>query len=445
MTRTPGLERLEALGFDEPAARTRLDLIERVLCAHDQWTGRRPSWCWFVPGRVEIFGKHTDYAGGRSLLAAVPRGFALAGSPREDAVVRLCDANSRETGVLAPGDTTPPPVRGMGYVAAVVRRLRLNFPGASIGADLTIASDLPRAAGLSSSSALVVAVATALIRRGGLDERPEWRAAIQTPDDLAAYFGAVERGAAFGDLGGTEAVGVFGGSEDHTAILNCRAGLVSAFRFVPIRRLGEAPMPAGWRFVIAESGVEADKAGRARDRYNRASLAAEALVALWNTTRGARCVTLDDVLATSAAATEQLDEAAAGSRSNAYPPELLRRRLSHFVAEDARVPQALDAFLAADAARLGELARASQADAEAWLENQTEETRQLAQLAVEQGAFAASSFGAGFGGSVWALTAAGEADRFGERWIARYRSCWPTMTRASWFSARPAPALFQWL
>ena len=32
---------------------------------------------WFVPGRIEVLGKHTDYAGGRSLLAAVDRGITF--------------------------------------------------------------------------------------------------------------------------------------------------------------------------------------------------------------------------------------------------------------------------------------------------------------------------------------------------------------------------------
>ncbi|MGO1384393.1 MAG: galactokinase family protein, partial [Arachnia sp.] len=32
---------------------------------------------WFVPGRLEVFGKHTDYAGGNSLLAAVDRGITI--------------------------------------------------------------------------------------------------------------------------------------------------------------------------------------------------------------------------------------------------------------------------------------------------------------------------------------------------------------------------------
>ena len=37
---------------------------------------------WWVPGRLEVLGKHTDYAGGRTLICAVPRGFAVAARPR---------------------------------------------------------------------------------------------------------------------------------------------------------------------------------------------------------------------------------------------------------------------------------------------------------------------------------------------------------------------------
>ena len=44
------------------------------------------------------------------------------------------------------------------YVDVVARRLAANFPGAPLGADIVFASDLPRASGMSSSSALVVAI-----------------------------------------------------------------------------------------------------------------------------------------------------------------------------------------------------------------------------------------------------------------------------------------------
>ena len=51
----------------------------------------------FVPGRLEVLGKHTDYAGGRSLLCAVEQGISFAIRPRSDSQVRVVDATSKET------------------------------------------------------------------------------------------------------------------------------------------------------------------------------------------------------------------------------------------------------------------------------------------------------------------------------------------------------------
>ena len=43
---------------------------------------------WFVPGRIELLGKHTDYAGGRSLLAAVDVGHTVSATARPDQIGR---------------------------------------------------------------------------------------------------------------------------------------------------------------------------------------------------------------------------------------------------------------------------------------------------------------------------------------------------------------------
>ena len=42
---------------------------------------------WFVPGRVEVFGKHTDYAGGRSLLIASQQGVTASATDAPDAAL----------------------------------------------------------------------------------------------------------------------------------------------------------------------------------------------------------------------------------------------------------------------------------------------------------------------------------------------------------------------
>ena len=55
--------------------------------------------------------------------------------------------------------------------------------------------------------------------------------------------------------------------------MNIGSSLRAGMRGLPVRAIGVAAMPAWWRFVVASSGVHADKAGSALDRYNQASLA----------------------------------------------------------------------------------------------------------------------------------------------------------------------------
>ena len=60
----------------------------------------------------------------------------------------------------------------------------------------------------------------------------------------------------------------------------------------------------------------------------------------------------------------------------------------------------------------GKLVDESQVAAEELLGNQVPETISLAKHARALGAYAASAFGAGFGGSVWALVSRSEAEQF---------------------------------
>ena len=82
---------------------------------------------WWVPGRLEVFGKHTDYAGGRTLVAAVPRGFVFASTPRADDAIVVIDATSGEQVCLGAESVQLSGWRR--YVDVVAARLRRNFPG----------------------------------------------------------------------------------------------------------------------------------------------------------------------------------------------------------------------------------------------------------------------------------------------------------------------------
>jgi galactokinase len=76
--------------------------------------------------------------------------------------------------------------------------------------------------------------------------------------------------------------------------------------------------------------------------------------------------------------------------------------------------------------------------------NQTMETIELARSARAFGAAAASAFGAGFGGSVWALVSTSDAEDFRDKWAGYYREKFPERVNASKFSITGAgPGLTQ--
>jgi galactokinase len=400
-----------------------------------------PQWRRFTPGRIEIFGKHTDYAGGHSLLAAVPRGITLAARSRADGIVRVGDIFDGQVIEVDPSQPAPAHYRGLQrYVHVVAHRFFLNFPGCELGANIAIASDLPRASGMSSSSALVVGVALALVERAGLRDREEWQRHLRRTHDLAWYLGCVENGLNFPGLPGSAGVGTHGGSEDHTAIIACQTDHVGLYRFVPVRPLGDTRMPADWMFVIASSGVQADKADSVKDRYNRAADGVRALHAIWNTHAAAPARSLADALATSADAADALTARLVPSLDGRFSIADLKQRLLHFIRETARAPRAALAFRDGDHQTVGELSADSQREADELLGNQIPETILMAKLARDNGAFASSNFGAGFGGSVWALVPAADASAFGERWVTAFERAMPHVGKVAWFAARPGPA-----
>jgi galactokinase len=91
---------------------------------------------------------------------------------------------------------------------------------------------------------------------------------------------------------------------------------------------------------------------------------------------------------------------------------------------------------------MGELSEFSQRGAEELLGNQVPETIELVRSARTCGAMAACSFGAGFGGSVWALVETERAKAFATMWIADYTAHYPSAGPVC-FAARPGPPLME--
>ena len=87
---------------------------------------------------------------------------------------------------------------------------------------------------------------------------------------------------------------------------------------------------------------------------------------------------------------------------------------------------------------LGTLVDRSMSLATTALANQVPETIYLARRARELGAVAASAFGAGFGGAVWAMIRASDADAFVARWRSGYVTNYPRREpHTEWPVTRP--------
>ena len=370
---------------------------------------------YFAPGRIELVGKHVDYGGGRSLTCAIGLGITGAAVAIDEPALRVVDLERHhQTSVPLLSDTAPAGPHWSTYAAAVARRFARDFPTARRGVEVVISSTLPSSAGLSSSSAFVVLLAQALADANAMHHDPAWIAVIPSRCERAEYFAAMETGAPFGPFAGDAGVGVRGGAQDHVAIVCSETGFVSQFSYIPARLERRVAWPAGWVLAVAVSGVQATKTGGAQRDYNRAS----------------------DLLRRSLGLVHGTDTGHATEAELAI-------RLAQFREEcDVIVPGVADALALGDFATIGQLVDRSQQLAEEVLENQIPETVFLARSARARGAAAASAFGAGFGGAVWAMVEEPTAPAFLEAWKHGYEQAFPARAgRSRWIVTTPSAAM----
>jgi galactokinase len=441
------IEQLRQLGMSPRNATAKGALYTRCDQALDSLGASDRRWSLWVPGRIEVLGKHTDYAGGRSLLTTVERGFCVRVAPRRDNHVRVLDVGrGRKFETTLDGAAPRPSGEWEAYVATVARRTARDFPGAKRGADIALASDLPAAAGLSSSSALIVAVFIALSKANDLGSKANFRNVLSSREELAAYLGSVESGGVYGQFAGDAGVGTLGGSQDHTAILCCEAGNITRFAFLPVRREAVIRLLPQYTFALGVSGVAAEKTGAAMSGYNRCSLAVERLLHLWNQSTKRWDASLAEAVNSAHDAPDRLRALALSARDAQFTPEQLRDRLEHFLVETYEIiPAATDALNREAVGEFGVVVDRSQQAAESLLGTQVPQTNALQRAARELGAVASSAFGGGFGGSVWAMIPNAGAKEFLEKWELKYREAFPAYsTRSMFFLSPPGPHAYQW-
>jgi galactokinase len=357
-----------------------MGLVDAVIAAFTERTGRPPEGVWRAPGRVNLIGEHTDYNDGFVLPVAIDRSVVVAAARRDDDVLRSWSTGDRGGAVTRPlAELGPESSSGWSaYVEGVAWALRQD--GVAVpGADLVVHADLPAGAGLSSSAALEGAVALTLV---DLAADGAGAAAAPRPDRVAL--------ALVGQRAETEVVGMPCGLMDQMAVLCGRAGHALFFdtRTMETQQVPFDPAAAGLTLLVIDTRVKHTLTGSPYAERRRACERAAATLGV----PALRDVTMADLEAAQAAG--RLDEETF-------------RRARHVVTENARVLEVVALLRQGKVAAIGPALAGSHRSLRDDYEVSCPELDVAVEAAVAAGAVAARMTGAGFGGSALALAPAG--------------------------------------
>ncbi len=323
------------------------------------------------PGRVELLGNHTDYNDGVVLSAAINFAVTVRGELRDDhaATLRSTISDVPVCEPLVRLDKQTGPASWANYPLGVAHCLRAaGYP--IEGFAMSIASDLPPGAGLSSSAALEVATACLLMKLFSLDIAPM---------ELAKLCCRAENDFVGVKCGLLDQVSSIFGKKGQAVYLDCRSESVK-----------NIPLPLGTALLVFHTGVgHLLVGGEYNERRERCFAAARAL----------GVPALRDVdRATLAAARTQLDD-------------LVYRRAAHVVGENERVFAGIEHLRRGDGAAFGALMFASHASSRHNFENSTPELDALVDLAhAEPGVLGSRLTGGGFGGATISLVETNRAE-----------------------------------
>lgn len=163
-------------------------VVKETIAIHTEIYGAEPTTVSYAPGRIEVLGNHTDYNEGTVLSAAINMGHCFCISGTSKPGVRLTAGDLRETVEFDPTNNLPleKKVQWANYVKGVMYYLREKGIHAE-GIDCTFLGSIPMGAGLSSSAALEVATAYAVIKHADrtLDKKEIAKVAQRAEHDFA--------------------------------------------------------------------------------------------------------------------------------------------------------------------------------------------------------------------------------------------------------------------
>ncbi len=316
-----------------------------------------------VPGRVNLIGEHIDYHNLPVLPMAIQRRISIDFEPRHDRTIQSesWDYAPRSFSI---DDGEPFCAGDWGnYVKAAVQLLERRWT-LDRGMNAAVTSNLPLAAGLSSSSALMTGMALALLCVNGIHP---------TLDELMELLPE-----------GEQFVGTRGGGMDHAAVLASQAGCALLVHFAPFA-FEPINIPPDWTFIVAHSLTVAHKSGPVRAEYNSRRTAGLNALAKLNLPSYRSALDSDPDL--SGLATDE------------------RNAFIHVTSEAKRVAHAVAALRKNQIEEFGEVLSASHASLRDRLRVSNPALNDLVNSALDAGALGARLTGAGFGGCAIILCA----------------------------------------
>src|ERR1039457_3237810 len=333
-----------------------------------------------APGRVNLIGEHTDYAEGFVMPAAIDFATLAGISPRSDGKIVIYSENyAEERSFDAAARPTKAGKHWTDYPLGVVSILAEEghqIPGFS----LSLWGDVPLGSGLSSSAAVEVATALAVLSLIG---------ASYPGPVLARLCQRAENEFVGASCGIMDQFISANGQKDHALLLDCRD---LSFKL--------APIPAHVALVIANTMVKHSVAGGDYPTRRRESEAACAIIASHRPgVPFLRDATLEDL--------EKWGHEMA-------PKSLMRAR--HVISEDLRTVAASEALLRGDMKELGRLMSEAHASYSGDFEGSCVEADAMVALAQDlPGLIGARLTGGGFGGCTINLVQQSEAQAFADR------------------------------
>jgi galactokinase len=329
-----------------------------------------------APGRVNLIGEHTDYNQGLVLPIALDLATVATVTPARDGRLRVYTAHFNQERDWDPADlANVSPVHGWpDYVVGVARELiRAGYPVEPL--EIHIESTVPEGSGLSSSAALDVSCALAMLNGRSIDRLL-----------LARICQAAERDFVGVPTGIMDPYASIFGQEGAAIEIDCRS--------LTHKVVGLPPNVE----ILAVNSMVKHALGQSayRERTEQCAAAVEVIRKRYPDTRSLRDVDGDML----AAMWVDL-------------PESPARRARHVVQENRRVEEFVTACARGDLRRMGELFIASHASLQHDYEVSCEELDFLVETACSiEGVWGARMTGGGFGGCTVNLVDPAAVDHF---------------------------------